>query len=45
MKPDRPDVFSYLLEEYEKKEPHIAQNLLNVQADAYLIVVAGRYAA
>ncbi|KIW87852.1 uncharacterized protein Z519_11436 [Cladophialophora bantiana CBS 173.52] len=41
MKPDKPDVFSYLLEEYEKEEPKTAQNLMNLQADAYLIVVAG----
>ncbi|KIX92393.1 uncharacterized protein Z520_11868 [Fonsecaea multimorphosa CBS 102226] len=41
MKPDKPDVFSYLLEEYEKQEPKTAQGLMNLQADAYLIVVAG----
>ncbi|KAH0847540.1 Tryprostatin B 6-hydroxylase [Fonsecaea pedrosoi] len=41
MKPDKPDVFSYLLEEYEKQDPKTAQSLLNLQADAYLIVVAG----
>jgi len=41
VKPNRPDVFSWILEEYEKNEPK-KQAELNLEGDAYLIVVAGR---
>lgn len=40
-KPDRPDVFSWLLEEYESSD-RSKQLTLNLHGDAYLIVVAGR---
>lgn len=43
MKPGRPDVFSWLLEDFESG-PQTAQKKLNLEGDAYLIVVAGRYA-
>lgn len=42
MKPDRPDVFSWLLDEHEAHERHSAQDELNLIGDAYTIVVAGR---
>jgi hypothetical protein len=42
MKPNRPDVFSWLLEEYETG-PETVEKKLNLEGDAYLIVVAGRY--
>lgn len=41
MTPDRPDVFSWLLEDYEAKEKHTLQDRLDLVGDAYLIVVAG----
>jgi hypothetical protein len=42
MKPDNPDVFAWILEEYERS-PKTRQAKLNVEAEAYLIAVAGRY--
>lgn len=42
MKPDNPDVFAWILEEYERN-PKTHQAKLNVEAEAYLIAVAGRY--
>jgi hypothetical protein len=41
MTPDRPDVFSWLLEEHHSKKPTY-QDELNLTGDAYLIAVAGR---
>ncbi|KAK9771404.1 hypothetical protein SCAR479_11883 [Seiridium cardinale] len=41
MKPDRPDVFSPLLEAYEKNETPTRQNELDLLGDANLIAVAG----
>jgi cytochrome P450 family 628 len=41
MTPDRPDVFSWILEEFEAT-PKTTQAEMNLEADAYLIVVAGR---
>jgi len=43
MNPDRPDVFSWLLEEYDASTPDTKQQKLDLEGDAYLIVVAGRY--
>ncbi|KAF5663557.1 cytochrome P450 monooxygenase [Fusarium denticulatum] len=40
MKPDNPDVFAWILEEYERS-PKTHQAKLNVEAEAYLIAVAG----
>ncbi|KXJ87560.1 benzoate 4-monooxygenase cytochrome P450 [Microdochium bolleyi] len=40
MKPDRPDVFSSLLDDYESK-PRTAGERINLTGDAYLIAVAG----
>ncbi|CCT74170.1 related to pisatin demethylase cytochrome P450 [Fusarium fujikuroi IMI 58289] len=40
MKPDNPDVFAWILEEYERN-PKTHQAKLNVEAEAYLIAVAG----
>jgi hypothetical protein len=42
MKPDRPDVFSWLLEEHNATGVGSVQAEMNLGADAYLIVVAGR---
>lgn len=42
MKPDNPDVFAWILDEYERS-PKTHQAKLNVEAEAYLIAVAGRY--
>lgn len=42
MKPDRPDVFSWLLEDHEACERPSAQDELNLIGDAYTIAVAGR---
>ncbi|KAJ4248829.1 hypothetical protein NW762_012667 [Fusarium torreyae] len=39
-KPDNPDVFSWILEEYERN-PKTKQAKLNLDAEAYLIAVAG----
>lgn len=41
MKPDKPDVFSWLLEDYESS-PKSKEKELNLVGDSYLIVVAGR---
>ncbi|KAI1841941.1 hypothetical protein JX266_011911 [Neoarthrinium moseri] len=41
MKPDRPDVFSWLLEHHESKPKPTAQEELDLHGDAYLIAVAG----
>lgn len=41
MKPDRPDVFSWILEDYDTR-PETKQSLLDLEGDANLIVVAGR---
>ncbi|KAF9772798.1 hypothetical protein IL306_009483 [Fusarium sp. DS 682] len=41
MKPDNPDVFAWILDEYER-HPKTNQAKLNVEAEAYLIAVAGR---
>ncbi|GJC83080.1 cytochrome P450 monooxygenase FCK2 [Colletotrichum liriopes] len=41
--PDRPDVFSCILEEYESIKKPTWQDTLNLYGDAYLIIVAGRY--
>ncbi|KAJ5805507.1 Cytochrome P450 [Penicillium pulvis] len=38
--PDRPDVFSWILENYEQ-HPKTKQNTLDLHGDAYLIIVAG----
>ncbi|KAF4340428.1 pisatin demethylase cytochrome P450 [Fusarium beomiforme] len=40
MKPDNPDVFAWILDEYERN-PKTHQTKLNVEAEAYLIAVAG----
>ncbi|KAM0075253.1 hypothetical protein ACKRZS_012707 [Fusarium odoratissimum] len=40
MKPDNPDVFTWILDEYERS-PKTHQAKLNVEAEAYLIAVAG----
>jgi hypothetical protein len=42
MKPDRPDVFSWLLEDYGANGVASHQDELNLAGDAYLIAVAGR---
>jgi hypothetical protein len=42
MTPDRPDVFSWLLEDFNSRKPTY-QDELNLSGDAYLIAVAGRY--
>jgi len=42
MKPDRPDVFSWVLEDYESTI-ETKETICNLEGDAYLIVVAGRY--
>ncbi|PGH01942.1 hypothetical protein AJ79_07773 [Helicocarpus griseus UAMH5409] len=39
-KPDSPDIFQWLLEDYEKR-PKTRQDELNLHGDAYLTVVAG----
>ncbi|KAH6967869.1 cytochrome P450 [Ilyonectria sp. MPI-CAGE-AT-0026] len=39
-KPDKPDVFSWILDEYEKN-PKTKQAKLNLDGEAYLIAVAG----
>lgn len=44
MTPDRPDVFSWLLEDYNSKRTSY-QDKLNLDGDAYTIAVAGRYIA
>lgn len=44
MKPDQPDVFSWVLENYESN-PKTTATEQNLIGDAYLIVVAGRYAS
>ncbi|GKT72715.1 cytochrome P450 [Colletotrichum tofieldiae] len=41
--PDRPDVFSWILEEYESIKKPTWQDKLNLYGDAYLIIIAGRY--
>jgi hypothetical protein len=41
MTPDRPDVFTFLLDEYNSKTTTY-QDDLNLTGDAYLIAVAGR---
>ncbi|KAJ3539507.1 hypothetical protein NM208_g5462 [Fusarium decemcellulare] len=40
LKPDNPDVFSWILEEYERN-PKTKQAKLNLDGEAYLIAVAG----
>ncbi|KAH7009562.1 benzoate 4-monooxygenase cytochrome P450 [Ilyonectria destructans] len=40
MTPSRPDVFSWILEDHEKKQPTF-QDELNLAGDAYVIAVAG----
>lgn len=45
MQPDRPDIFSWLLEEFEGSPSTDPQKKLDLEGDAYLIVVAGRYVA
>lgn len=42
MKPDVPDVFSFLLEEYNAHGKPSYQDELNLRGDAGLIAVAGR---
>jgi hypothetical protein len=42
MKPDVPDVFSWLLEEYNALGKPTKQDELNLRGDAGLITVAGR---
>ncbi|OHE92733.1 cytochrome P450 [Colletotrichum orchidophilum] len=39
--PDRPDVFSWILEEYQSIKKPTWQDTLNLYGDAYLIIVAG----
>ncbi|TEA14072.1 Cytochrome P450 monooxygenase FCK2 [Colletotrichum sidae] len=39
--PDRPDVFSWVLEDYQALENPTWQDTLNLYGDAYLIIVAG----
>ncbi|GKT63277.1 cytochrome P450 [Colletotrichum tofieldiae] len=39
--PDRPDVFSWILEEYESIKKPTWQDKLNLYGDAYLIIIAG----
>ncbi|GKT40345.1 cytochrome P450 monooxygenase FCK2 [Colletotrichum spaethianum] len=39
--PDRPDVFSWILEDYESINNPTWQDTLNLYGDAYLIIVAG----
>ncbi|KAK7447292.1 benzoate 4-monooxygenase cytochrome P450 [Colletotrichum acutatum] len=39
--PDRPDVFSWILEEYQSLKNPTWQDTLNLYGDAYLIIVAG----
>ncbi|KAF5024608.1 hypothetical protein F66182_3371 [Fusarium sp. NRRL 66182] len=41
LKPDKPDVFSWILDEYERN-PKTKQAKLNLDAEAHLIAVAGR---
>jgi hypothetical protein len=41
MKPDRPDVFSWVLEDFESG-PQTKEAQLCLEGDAHLIVVAGR---
>ncbi|RMZ81318.1 hypothetical protein DV737_g2605, partial [Chaetothyriales sp. CBS 132003] len=41
MKIERPDLFSWLLADYESAEKPTAQNLIDLHGDAHLIVVAG----
>jgi hypothetical protein len=43
MTPDRPDVFSWLLEDHNSKQPTFQDELL-LTGDAALIAVAGRSA-
>lgn len=40
--PDRPDVFSFILEDYAANKSPSKQDELNLLGDAYLIAVAGR---
>lgn len=40
--PDRPDVFSWVLEDYQAIKKPTWQDTLNLYGDAYLIIVAGR---
>jgi cytochrome P450 family 628 len=42
MKPDRPDVFSWLLAEHEANPNKTEQDEMNLAGDAYLVAVAGR---
>ncbi|KIW12678.1 hypothetical protein PV08_09956 [Exophiala spinifera] len=39
--PDRPDVFSWILEDYEKNQTPTFQDELNLEGDASLIAIAG----
>ncbi|OLN97179.1 Tryprostatin B 6-hydroxylase 1 [Colletotrichum chlorophyti] len=39
--PDRPDVFSWILQDYKKIQMPTRQDTLNFYGDAYLIIVAG----
>jgi cytochrome P450 family 628 len=41
MTPDRPDVFTWILEAFESKEAPSIQDRMDLVGDAYLIVVAG----
>lgn len=42
MKLDRPDILSWILEDYETR-PKTKQALINLEADAHLIAIAGRF--
>jgi len=42
MKPDRPDVFTWLLEDFQSSA-QTTETRNNLEGDAYLIVVAGRH--
>jgi len=42
MKPENPDVFSWLLQDHESRDNVTRQDELDLVGDAYLIVVAGR---
>ncbi|KAK1993409.1 benzoate 4-monooxygenase cytochrome P450 [Colletotrichum falcatum] len=40
-KPESPDIFTWVLEDYEKKREHSHQDMLNLYGDCILITVAG----
>lgn len=42
-KPESPDIFTWVLEDYESKKEHSFQDMLNLYGDCILITVAGRY--